>query len=326
MKKKNVLWTSMMMLLSANILAACGSSSGGTMSADTVAVEKYAYQESKSEVTLYNNSGNRTEMNGIMEEAEPETENTKVETERKLIRTVEMNVETENYDELMENLEKQIQELGGYIQEKSAYHGSYYGNSRRNADITARIPSEKLELFTKRIGEIGNVTHESESVEDVTLKYVDLDSHKKMLQAEQARLLELLENAQTMEDIIALESRLSEVRYQIESMESQLRTYDNLVDYSTVHLYINEVERYTPQQEKSTWDRIKTGFTENVYNVTNGIKNFVIEFIIAIPVIAVWIVIISLAVFVGRVLRKIKKPKHFNRKWFGKHKDSEKEI
>ena len=326
MKKKNVLWTSMMMLLSANILAACGSSSGGTMSADTAAVEKYAYQESKSEVTLYNNSGNRTEMNGIMEEAEPETENTKVKTERKLIRTVEMNVETENYDELMENLEKQIQELGGYIQEKSAYHGSYYGSSRRNADITARIPSEKLELFTKRIGEIGNVTHESESVEDVTLKYVDLDSHKKMLQAEQARLLELLENAQTMEDIIALESRLSEVRYQIESMESQLRTYDNLVDYSTVHLYINEVERYTPQQEKSTWDRIKTGFTENVYNVTNGIKNFVIEFIIAIPLIAVWIVIIALAAFVGRVLQKIRKTKHFNRKWFGKHKDSEKEI
>lgn len=233
--------------------------------------------------------------------------------ERKLIKTVHLNLETENYDSLMVGLEQEIEALGGYIEYKDAYHGNYNSrtNSYRNryANITARIPAARLDEFTKTVGEIGNITYESESVEDVTLKYVDLSSHKKMLVAEQERLMELLENAGSMEDIITIESRLSEVRYQIESMESQLRTFDNQVDYSTVHINVEEVERYTPQPEKSTWERIKTGFGENVYRVTNGIKNFAIEFVIAIPIILVWAIVITAGVIVIRVIIK-RKNKH----------------
>ena len=69
----------------------------------------------------------------------------------------------------------------------------------------------------------------------MTLQYVDLESHKKALTTEQDRLIELMEQAETVEDIITIEGRLSEVRYQLESMESQLRTYDNKIDYSTVY-------------------------------------------------------------------------------------------
>ena len=112
-----------------------------------------------------------------------------------------------------------------------------------------------------------------------------------------------------MEDIITIESRLSEVRYQIESMESQLRTFDNQVDYSTVHIYVEEVEHYTPQPEKSTWERIKSGFSENVYQVTNGIKNFAIEFVIAIPILLVWAVVIIVGIVVIRVVLKKKQKK-----------------
>ena len=150
---------------------------------------------------------------------------------------------------------------------------------------------------------------DSESVEDVTLQYVDLSSHKKMLLTEQERLMELLENAESMEDIITIESRLSEVKYQIESMESQLRTFDNQVDYSTVHINVEEVEHYTPQPEKTTWERIKSGFSENVYRVTNGIKNFAIEFVIAIPILLVWVVVIVVSVSVIRVVLKKKHKK-----------------
>ena len=211
----------------------------------------------------------------------------------------------------MVGLEKEIETLGGYIEYKDAYHGNYNSrtNSYRNryANITARIPATKLDEFTITVGEIGNITYESESVEDVTLKYVDLSSHKKMLVAEQERLMELLENAGSMEDIITIESRLSEVRYQIESMESQLRTFDNQVDYSTVHINVEEVERYTPQPEKSTWERIKSGFAENVYRVTNGIKNFAIEFVIAIPIMIIWVIGIAVAILLGRKILKKKR-------------------
>ncbi len=96
---------------------------------------------------------------------------------------------------------------------------------------------------------------------------MDLESHKKALVTEQDRLLELMEQAETVEDIITIEGRLSEVRYQIESMESQLRTYDNKVDYSTVYLYINEVRRYSPSEEAGVGERIKSGFLKSLDGV-----------------------------------------------------------
>ena len=317
MKKKRITLLLGMCLMTASLQIGCGSASK-----DMAAMESAPMAEAPMEEIYYENgmgmvtAGSSAEMKEMatmdevaMEEEAVETGNEQtqeVSTERKLIRTVDLNLETENYDYLMEGLEQEIKSLGGYIEYKDAYHGDYYSSRRRHANITARVPANKLDEFTGKVAEIGNVTYESESVEDVTLQYVDLSSHKKMLVTEQERLMELLENAESMEDIITIESRLSEVRYQIESMESQLRTFDNQVDYSTVHIYVEEVERYTPQPEKSTWDRIKSGFSENVYRVTNGIKNFAIEFIIAIPVLLVWAVVIAVGVLLVRIVLKRK--------------------
>lgn len=86
------------------------------------------------------------------------------------------------------------------------------------------------------VSEIGNVTQKNESVEDVTLQYVDVESRKKALETEQERLMELLSSAENMEDLLAIESKLSEVRYELENYGSQLRMLDNQIDYSTVNV------------------------------------------------------------------------------------------
>ena len=328
MKKQKIAYMLGICFVAATLQMGCGGSASSdkyamTEEAAAVAPMEEIYYEDNGMLT----SGSSAELKdmeivedvevaeeGSMDSAKQTAEN---QVERKLIKTVNLNLETENYDSLMVGLEQEIEALGGYIEYKDAYHGNYSSrtNSYRNrhANITARIPATKLDEFTKTVGEIGNITYESESVEDVTLKYVDLSSHKKMLVAEQERLMELLENAASMEDIITIESRLSEVRYQIESMESQLRTFDNQVEYSTVHINVEEVERYTPQPEKSTWERIKSGFAENVYRVTNGIKNFAIEFVIAIPIMVIWVLGIGVAVLlVRKILKKKRQRKEKN--------------
>lgn len=320
MKKRKIALTLGICLLAATLQIGCGGASKDsavTESAAAVApMEEMYYADNAMGMVTAGSSAEMKEMetaeDALMEEAGTDVgkQQAEVTVERKLIRTVDLNLETENYDVLMEGLEQEINSLGGYIEYKDAYHGNYNsrinGYRNRHANITARIPANKLDEFTGRVAEIGNITYESESVEDVTLQYVDLSSHKKMLLTEQERLMELLENAESIDDIIVIESRLSEVRYEIESMESQLRTFDNQVDYSTVHINVEEVERYTPQPEKTTWERIKSGFSENVYRVTNGIKNFAIEFVIAIPVLLVWAVVIAVGVIVIRVVLKKK--------------------
>lgn len=174
------------------------------------------------------------------------------------------------------------------------------------------------------------MTSRSENVQDVTLTYVDLQSHRDALQTEQERLLQLLEQAESIEDIITIEQRLSDVRYQLESMESQLRSYDNQVDYSTVYLYIDEVEVYTPVEEETTWERISAGFMDSLKSIGEGIKEAAIWFVIHIPYLVIWAIVIVIIVLIlkrsrsarsgsGRRNRKIRRRGSKNAEDFAEH-------
>ncbi len=220
-------------------------------------------------------------------------------SDRKLIRTVNMSVETTEFDSVMETLEQRIRDLGGYIECMETYNGSVYSSyhSNRSASMTARIPAGQLNGFLGEVFEIGNVTRRSENVQDVTLDYVDMASHKKTLQAEHDRLLELMEKAESIEDIITIEQRLSNVRYQIESMEAQLRTYDNKVDYSTVYLDVSEVKELTPVHEETLWERISGGFMEDLEGIGNGALEIMVWLLVHIPTLVLWAVIIVLFIF-----------------------------
>ncbi len=230
---------------------------------------------------------------------------------RKLIRNVSMDVETEQFDELIGQIEEKTKALGGYIEDSYTYNGrSYRSNDTKNANLTIRIPSVKLDEFLSAVSDQSNVTSKNENVTDVTLQYVDLESHKKALEAEQERLLEMIEQAETVEDMITIESRLSEVRYQLESQESQLRTFDNQIQYSTVYLNIAEVEKYTPVAERTFFEKISDGFTDNLAGVAEDLVNFVIWFISSLPYLVVWGIIIVIAVkLIGKGIRDKKERK-----------------
>ena len=309
---------SLFAVLLSMVLAACGSSSKESAAAPAedwnYAVEEEAAAEMAYD-SYYGEEAIEPEMGDAGNGTETPEVNESATSQRKLIKTVDLSVETKDYDGLMVSLEKRIEELGGYIESLGAYNGSYYsGRTNRSANITARIPADKLDGFVKQIGEEANVVDRNESVEDVTLQYVDLDSHARMLEEEQERLLELLENAQTIEDIITIESRLSEVKYQLESMKSQLRTFDNKVTYSTVHIYIDEVKELTPVVEQTAGERIAEGFMESIRDIGEGFKEFFIGLVINIPYIIVWAVIIAVIAFV--VLKIVKLiDKRSARKW-----------
>ncbi len=173
--------------------------------------------------------------------------------------------------------------------------------------MTIRIPEDKLDLFLKEVTNISNVVRRSEKVKDVTLTYVDLSSHKEALETEQDRLLELLEKAESVEDIITIQRRLSDVRYQIESMESQLRTYDNQISYSTVYLEIDEVKELTPVKEETVWEQISGGFVDSLKSLKDGFVEIVVWVAVNSPFLVIWAAVI--VVFVLLVKNSAKKNK-----------------
>lgn len=296
------------MALALGVMTACGAESGDSVASMTQGAESWEYENAMPSIAAedgyYDTDSIGMDMgySEEMEEASSADSRTKEadvpgqQSDRKLIRTVNMSVETREFDSVMATLQQRVTELGGYIESMDTYNGSAYSGyrSNRSASMTARIPQDKLSTFLGEVSEISNVTRRSENVEDVTLAYVDLASHKKTLQAEHERLLELMEQAEYIEDIITIEQRLSEVQYQIESMESQLRTYDNKVDYGTVYLDVSEVQELTPVQEETVWERISGGFQEDLRKIGEGALEIVIWLLTHIPTLIVWTLVIAL--------------------------------
>lgn len=251
---------------------------------------------------------------GVQSLSSPINENqasASVAKNRKLIKTVDLSIETINYDETIANLKQRIESFGGYIENEYSYNGSIYNNSSKKqnkyCNITVRVPDDSLDAFISDVSGIGNVTQKTTSTQDVTLNYVDTESKKQMYLAEQESLLDLLEHAETVEDIAYLTERLTEVRYNIESMESSLRLYDDLVDYATVNFSINEVSVLTPTVvvEKTPAEELKEGFKTSVSDVLIGTRDFFMNLIIRSPYIIRGLICLAIPVLIIFVIVKI---------------------
>ena len=221
--------------------------------------------------------------------------------ERKLIRNVSMNLETREFDALTKSISDAVTFFGGYIEQADVSGNSLYWSGERSSrysNITARIPENKLDAFLTEVSGQGNVTYKNESVQDVTLQYTDITSRKKTLQMEQERLWELLEKAESVDAVIALEARLSEVRYQLESIESQLRTLDNQIVYSTVYLSIQEVQVLTSTDPDTIPVRIQKGLSRSFNTLKISSVDFLVWFISSLPILAVFAVLVFIAVII----------------------------
>lgn len=214
------------------------------------------------------------------------------QTERKLIRDIYLDVETMDFDNFVDKLQKKTTELGGYVEASNISGTSYYYENSRYADLTLRIPKDKTDEFLNQVGEAANITSKSENVRDVTLTYVDLESHVKALRTEEEQLMNVLAKAENVEDIMSIQSRLSEVRYQLESYASQLKTYDNQVDYDTVTVYVSEVTKETPQEEPGIWEQMKDGFAGSILAIGSGFKELCIWFVANIPYFIILFVVV----------------------------------
>lgn len=275
------------------LLSACSSKkedSSIEQAAGALDVAEEAMPEGK--VATIDSGG--TEEYGVADGASKEATSTdtdiKVDSGRRLIRTIDITSETQEFDKMYQTVEAEISKMSGYIESANVTGGATSGTNR-NGRMVIRIPSDKLDQFIDSISVAGNVISKNESTQDITLEYVDMESHKKALQVEYDRLLTILEKADTLDQIIALETRMTDVRYELQSYESQLRTYDNLVDYGTVTINIIEVERMTAVHNESTFDKMRNGISKSFYDIGQGLKGLVIDLVTNLPYLIILIVV-----------------------------------
>lgn len=301
------------------LISGCGSKSEVNMrTEETYAAAYYDYAggieealpDAAAEGISYNSSASKT----VPMETGSDLNLDSVVQKRKLIRNVNVSLETEKYDSVNENIRNQVIAYGGYIENYSEYRGSYNYSSNRSSDITARIPAEKVDSFLNNSFQDAYITSMSENTQDITLQYSDLETRLASLTTERDRLLEILKKAEDVESIIAIEERLTQVRYELESIQSSLKNYDNKVDYSTVWISLCEVKKVEVSEEASFLERIVSGFRKSTAELADALEDFAVWFLSNILSILLFVAVVFAIVKVIIALNRKAKEKKESKK------------
>lgn len=232
----------------------------------------------------------------------------------KIIYSSNVQVETTDFEGTLAKLDKMVADFGGWV-ESSSVSGSNYADrsrgsvSRRSASFTLRIPSERFQELMSSLSDLGNVPYSHIYSENVTAQYYDVQARLTAYTAQEQRLLEMMELAETVEDVIILEDRLTEVRYRIESLQSSLNNWDRQVSFSSVYLDISEVQEYSPepQVQPSYGERLSRALKSGWKDFTDFCQDLLLLIAESLPGLILFAAVITAVVLAVRRRRKARR-------------------
>lgn len=239
--------------------------------------------------------------------------------EEKLVYRCQLDIETKNYAEDKENLMKLISEYEGIIQNSNEYDSDDYWYSSdhvktrgtKTLNLQVRIPSEKYKEFIGTVGTIGKVKRNSQQVDNISYDYYNTQADIEQLKIQEQRLLEMMEQAYTIEDMITVEDRLSEVQNELSKLQTKLVGLDTDVAYSYVDIELEEVFEYSAAEVE------KPGFFKRLgKEIVDGFKAMIqifediILFIVgAVPRLIPFAVFGFIVYKIVKVYRRTHKPR-----------------
>ena len=216
----------------------------------------------------------------------------------KIIRTGQLQLEVADVSKALLAARSAIQGLGGYIGASQQYQDG----EDTVATITYRIPADKWESALDALRKLGKEQGENTSSADVTGQIVDLDARIRNLKASETALVGYISKASKVSDILDIESRLSDVRGQIEQLTAQKAGLDDQVTYATLAVTYG-VNVPAIQAAAATWDPSneadRAGAT--LVGFLQGLVTAGIWFgIVWLPIQLMLAVVVGVVVFVGR--------------------------
>lgn len=307
MKKRVFTTTGLALLLIVSCLfAACGGSANGnyakndsayyeTTSAYTNAYDGEYYNEyadsEQGTAQLANASVNYTK--------KEDGEKTPKEKNQKLVYTCTMRMETTEFAKTLSALKELIEKYDAFVEteEQSDSANSWYYSSYKKTSgtlserIVIRVPSENYDAFLSDLDGQGKVREKNTKVDNITRSYSDTETIIAALKTQEKRLLEMMDQAETIEDMITVEDRLTEVQQELALYESRLSGMDLDVAYSTVDLTLTEVLEYSgdtePVYTATFGDRLKNTLKESWETTLEFLEGLLFFLIRALPILLI---------------------------------------
>lgn len=233
---------------------------------------------------------------------------------RMVIRTGNISVNVESVDKAASEIRQMTESSGGYVENsqidnvtvpKVRTYGEDYTakeETQKYANMTVRVPETRFEDIFNNIKGMGELVSENMSGSDITAEYRDTAARVDNLKIQEQSLQQLMTKAKTVDEILKIETELNRVRTDIDINTGNLKRWDNLVQLSTIHIYMRELK---PEELKSVdvpglWEKAYQGFIKAVNNVVSGLEKALIALIAAIP----YLVMVGVVAAVGIVTAK----------------------
>lgn len=229
--------------------------------------------------------------------------------EEKLVYTASVTLESEDFEAASDALHQKIASLGGIIVSENAYNLNKKGYGGRSMDMTVRIPQENYETFLAGLSDICNVAAVNRYVENLTERYYDNENRLKSYRIQEERLFAMLEKAESVTEMLEIESRLCDVQYQIEALTNTQRTIDNDVRYSTFNLSLAEVKKFTTPEPETFGDKFKEAVGGSVESFGVFSENLLFFFIYVLPYLLCVAVVVVIVLVIVKVSKKKKEKK-----------------
>lgn len=228
---------------------------------------------------------------------------TQPQDDRKIVLYTTVHMETLAFDDTCAQIQQAVADTGGYIAGATINTDSYRSDLH-TAAYTLKIPRDKFDSFSLDLPAYGTITSRSEAAEDITDQYIDVEAHLTALETQEARLLELMEQAGSLEELLQVQNQLTNVQYEIDLYRSTQRTYDGLIAYATMDIYVTEVQEYTPPAPTTFGSRVSAALKNTWHNTVSGLQNFSIFLIYALPTLVVLGVLLVITLFIIKLVRK----------------------
>lgn len=183
------------------------------------------------------------------ETAKEEAKTSAIPQVPKMIRTatVEIEVSKGEFEKKFEQAQAIAEQFGGYVTSSNAERVK---GELASGTVTIRVPEKKFLSAINQVKKLGKVNKAEIKGEDVTEEYVDLESRLRNYKAQEKALLELMNRAQTVADTLAVQTELTKVQEQIETITGRLNYLQNRVDFSTITITIEEPGAVVPTSEE----------------------------------------------------------------------------
>ncbi len=215
--------------------------------------------------------------------------------ERMIIKTGSLSMVVKDVNEVIVGITKYATDNGGFV----VYSNIYKSGIAPTGEVTVRIPVNVFDTGIDEIKKMGEIKSESVNGQDVTEEYVDLDLQLKNLRAAENQFLQIMNRAVKIEDVLAVQRELTNVRGQIESIQGRMKYLSQSVELSTLTVYLstdpNELPTLNPEDKWKPWAQVKDA-ARSLIAVSKSLVNLIIWLVVFLPV---WLIIFGL-VWLGK--------------------------